>query len=148
MRQYPLGWTASKTATHGNGRMKRHTAFVGLGMAAGLAGVVMLAAAQAGGSGAAAPRRAEAGQGDVQRGFQRALDVCEECHVVADGRNRRDPPAPGAPSFFDLVKRREVTAFYLRAFFRTPHRDMPDLILTRGERDDLIAYILSLRPRK
>jgi mono/diheme cytochrome c family protein len=110
--------------------------------------LALLAAALAGGLQAAAPPRAGAPQADVQRGFQLALRVCEECHVVADGRNRRNPPAAGAPSFFDLAKQQRVTAFYLRAFFRTPHRNMPDLILKPGERDDVIAYILSLRPEK
>lgn len=97
---------------------------------------------------AAAPSPTKSGQGDVQRGFQLALKVCEDCHVVADGRSRRNPPAPDAPSFFDLAKQQRVTPFYLRAFFRTPHRNMPDLMLPRGERDDIIAYILSLRPEK
>jgi hypothetical protein len=77
-----------------------------------------------------------------------ALKVCEECHIVADGRRRPKPPAPGAPSFFELAKLPRVTGFYLRAWFRTPHRNMPDLILPRGERDDVIAYILSLKPQK
>jgi mono/diheme cytochrome c family protein len=97
---------------------------------------------------AASPPRAEASKGDPQRGFQLALKVCEECHIVADGRRRPNPPARGAPSFFELAKLPRVTAFYLRAWFRTPHRNMPDLILPRGERDDVIAYILSLKPKK
>jgi len=115
----------------------------------GLSAVLAVCAAVlAGGLQAAAPQRPGASQGDVQRGFQLALKVCEECHIVADGRSRRSPPAADAPSFFDLAKQRRVTPFYLRAFFRTPHRNMPDLILPRGERDDVIAYILSLRPKK
>ena len=97
---------------------------------------------------AASPPREMASGGDPQRGFQLALKVCEDCHVVADGRSRKKPPAADAPSFFDLAKQQRVTPFYLRAFFRTPHRNMPDLILPRSERDDVIAYILSLRPEK
>jgi len=114
------------------------------------AAVATLAAAAviAGSLKAASPPRATTEGGDVQRGFQLALKVCEECHIVADGRRRPKPPAPGAPSFFELAKQPRVTAFYLRAFFRTPHRNMPDLILQRGERDDVIAYILSLKPQK
>jgi mono/diheme cytochrome c family protein len=110
--------------------------------------VSLTAAALVGGSlnAASPPQSSEAG-GDPQRGFQAALKVCEDCHIVADGRRRAKPPAPGAPSFFDLAKERRVTAFYLRAFFRTPHRNMPDLMLPDAERDDIIAYILSLKPR-
>jgi hypothetical protein len=58
------------------------------------------------------------------------------------------PTGAGAPSFFEIAKQRRVTAFYLRAFFRTPHKNMPDLILPRGERDDVIAYILSLKSKQ
>lgn len=116
-----------------------------LGLSAAL---ICCVAALAGSLQAAAPAPTKSGQGDVQRGFQLALKVCEECHVVADGRRRPNPPAVGALSFFDLARQQRVTPFYLRAFFRTPHRNMPDLMLPRGERDDLIAYILSLRPQK
>jgi cytochrome c len=119
-------------------------------LALSLAPVVVAAAALlAGGLEAASPPpRTEATAGDPQRGFQLALRVCEECHIVADGRRRPSPPARGAPSFFELAKQPRVTAFYLRAWFRTPHRNMPDLILPRSDRDDVIAYILSLRPQK
>ena len=86
--------------------------------------------------------------GDAQRGFELALKVCEECHVVADGKNRPKPTVAGAPSFFKLAKNPEVTPFYLRSFFRTPHRRMPDFILKPGEQDDLIAYIMSLRAKR
>lgn len=111
--------------------------------------VSLAAAALVGGSlNAASPQRSSASGGDPQRGFQAALKICEDCHIVADGRRRARPPAPGAPSFFDLAKERRVTAFYLRAFFRTPHRNMPDLMLPTTEREDIIAYILSLKPQK
>jgi cytochrome c len=114
------------------------------------AALVPLAAAAliAGSLNAASPPRAMTSGGDAQRGFQLALKVCEDCHIVADGRRRPKPPAVGAPSFFELAKERRVTAFYLRAFFRTPHKNMPDLMLPRSERDDVIAYILSLKPQK
>ncbi|MHA1536822.1 MAG: c-type cytochrome [Alphaproteobacteria bacterium] len=87
------------------------------------------------------------GVGDAQRGFQLALKVCEECHIVAAGRKLSKPPLKGAPSFFKLADNPEITPFYLRAFFRTPHQRMPDFILKPGEQDDLIAYILSLRAK-
>jgi len=110
-------------------------------------GTLAAAAVIAGSLNAASPPRAGVSGGDPQRGFQAALKICEDCHIVADGRRRPKPPAPGAPSFFELAKQPRVTAFYLRAFFRTPHRNMPDLMLPNVERDDIIAYILSLKPR-
>lgn len=84
--------------------------------------------------------------GDTQRGFELALKVCEECHIVATGKKQPKSAVTGAPSFFKLAKDPEVTPFYLKSFFRTPHQKMPDFILKPGEQDDLIAYIMSLRP--
>jgi hypothetical protein len=38
-----------------------------------------------------------------------------------------------------------VTADQLHAFRSHPHGEMPDLVLTRAEIDDLIGYIETLR---
>lgn len=86
--------------------------------------------------------------GGIQRGFELALKVCEECHIVATGKKQPKPTVAGAPSFFRLAKDPEVTPFYLKSFFRTPHQKMPDFILKPGEQNDLIAYIMSLRPKE
>jgi len=39
-----------------------------------------------------------------------------------------------------------TTQASLGVFLQTPHASMPSLILSVAERNDLIAYILSLRP--
>jgi hypothetical protein len=38
-----------------------------------------------------------------------------------------------------------VTAIGLAVFFRSPHKNMPNLILSQAETDNAIAYILSLK---
>jgi mono/diheme cytochrome c family protein len=84
--------------------------------------------------------------GDVAAGERLALTVCAQCHVVAERQPHPNPPVANVPSFFELAARNEVTPFWLRAFFRTPHRAMPDLILKPAEVDNIIAYIMSLKP--
>jgi len=67
---------------------------------------------------------------------------CQGCHALAPGErsaNERATPFP------ELAQEPSVTAFWLRGFLRTPHDRMPDIVLSRDQTDDLVAYILSLR---
>jgi hypothetical protein len=41
-----------------------------------------------------------------------------------------------------------MTATALTVFFRNSHRDMPNLVLSDDDRDNVIAYVLSLRENK
>lgn len=83
-------------------------------------------------------------QGDPATGRAFALQVCTPCHVVA--RKQLSPPrfAVG-PSFDSIAKAATTTPSGLRAFLSTPHANMPNLILTRQEQRDVIAYIMSLK---
>ena len=89
---------------------------------------------------------AEAQQlGDPIAGQRFAMLTCSECHMVAVGQSglyRAD-----APPFPDLANMPSTTALSLRVFLQTPHakQNMPDLVLTEHQMDDVIAYILSLR---
>jgi len=38
-----------------------------------------------------------------------------------------------------------MTAMALNVFFQTPHRTMPNLILESDQKNDIIAYIMSLK---
>jgi len=91
-----------------------------------------------GGIAAAAPAIAA----NIERGAELAQRWCTGCHVTAD------PPAgtvqPGPPDF-RAIARGGRTADHLRLFLTQPHGAMPDLALSRGEIDDLIAYIETLR---
>ena len=50
-----------------------------------------------------------------------------------------------APAFSAIAAMPSTTAKSLEVFLRTSHPAMPNLILSDTDRDDLIAYILSLR---
>jgi len=84
--------------------------------------------------------------GDPATGRAFALQVCTPCHVV-----RGDQLSPKrfaiAPDFHAIANTRGMTETALHAFLSSPHPSMPNLILSRTEQDDLIAYILSLRDR-
>jgi mono/diheme cytochrome c family protein len=82
--------------------------------------------------------------GDARRGLRYAQRVCAECHGVAPGQ----PIPAAAPTFRAIANTPGMTAMALKVFFRTPHRTMPNLVLSDDERDDLIAYILSLREKR
>ncbi len=75
--------------------------------------------------------------GDPAAGKQLAEATCLGCH----GAN-----APHkAPAFSAIAAMPSTTANSLEVFLRTSPPTMPNLILSATDRDDLIAYILSLR---
>jgi mono/diheme cytochrome c family protein len=76
-------------------------------------------------------------------GKQLAKEWCAACHVVEEGQG--ETMSTAAPSFFDIAADPAVTETGLRAFFASPHDQMPDLQISNSEADNLIAYILSLR---
>ena len=79
---------------------------------------------------------------DASKGEQIARQWCANCHVI--GGNPAGPVPQGPPSF-QMVARSDMTADRLRAFLSRPHGAMPNLALTRGEIDDLISYVETLR---
>ena len=72
-----------------------------------------------------------------------AESECAACHEVGKGVPGAALPDP--PGFQRIADDPAMTALALRVFLRTPHGDMPNLILSDAETDDLIAYILGLR---
>jgi mono/diheme cytochrome c family protein len=80
---------------------------------------------------------------DVQKGRIFARQVCAECHAI--GRQRPRSPNSAAPSFVSVASTPGMTEMALNVFFQTPHRAMPNLILTRDQKTEIIAYILSLK---
>ena len=81
--------------------------------------------------------------GDRRAGHDFAMQVCSECHWVSD--EQMVIPENEAPSFFQVAEDPAITPISLRVFFGTPHQNMPGIMLSDPERDDVIAYILSLR---
>jgi len=77
--------------------------------------------------------------GDPAAGQRLAQALCTRCHGVA---NAQRP----APTFSVIAAMPSASAQSLGVFLKTSHANMPNLILSDLERDDVIAYILSLRP--
>lgn len=82
---------------------------------------------------------------DAARGLALAEQWCARCHGV---RPDRASPVQGATSFSDIAARAATTEMALRVFLRTSHPTMPNIILERDDLDDLVGYILSLKPAR
>jgi mono/diheme cytochrome c family protein len=82
--------------------------------------------------------------GDSKKGAALAASVCAQCHAVRNGQRRS--PNPMAPSFSRVASTPGMTDRALRVWLQTSHPTMPNFILTGEERNDVIAYILSLKP--
>ncbi|MGG5817177.1 c-type cytochrome [Falsiroseomonas sp. HW251] len=85
---------------------------------------------------------AAAAQGDPATGRRLAEAQCASCHAVAGGG---PSPNMAAPPFAAVARMPSTTALSLQAFLRTPHGQMPDVVLTPAQLDDVTAWILSLR---
>lgn len=80
--------------------------------------------------------------GDASRGAALAMGSCQSCHGV---RSQEVSINPLAPTFDTIAETKGMTETALSVILRTPHRDMPNLVLEDQERADIIAYILTLR---
>ncbi len=77
-------------------------------------------------------------------GEQIALTWCSNCHLVGrDANSARD----SVPAFAAIAKMTSTTSMSLHSFLQTSHGPMPDFALTQPQIDDIVAYILSLRPQ-
>ncbi len=80
--------------------------------------------------------------GDTKEGFAVVQQVCAECHATVAGQDRS--PKAQAPTFVKLAATPGMTRTALLVALTTPHAGMPMFMLTDKQRDDIIAYILSL----
>lgn len=79
--------------------------------------------------------------GDAQAG-RIIVDVqCTQCHALRPGPS----PHLDAPSFFALANTPGMTGRALAVALQTSHEVMPNFVLERQDRDNIIAYIMSLR---
>lgn len=85
---------------------------------------------------------AQAQDGDVRRGLAYSQQNCSGCHAV-DSKQER--PVRGIATFKQIANAPGMTALALSVWFQSPHPNMPNLILAPADRDDVIAYITSLR---
>jgi hypothetical protein len=76
--------------------------------------------------------------GDTTAGRKLAEASCLKRHGSSTAKVK-------APAFAAIAATPSTTAQSLGVFLRTSHAAMPNLILGASERDDVIAYILSLK---
>ncbi len=81
--------------------------------------------------------------GDPSKGLAYASRVCAQCHAVREGDELS--PNPEAPSFGDIANTPGVTGISLAATLHSVHENMPNFVLAPNERDNIVAYILSLK---
>lgn len=81
--------------------------------------------------------------GDPAKGLNYALHACAQCHAIRKGDELS--PNPLASSFETIANTAGVTGISLAATLHSSHENMPNFVLSMGERDNVIAYILSLR---
>jgi mono/diheme cytochrome c family protein len=79
----------------------------------------------------------------IAAGHDLGLKWCSECHVVA--RDQPKPASDAVPSWYSIANDPATTEAGLHAFFATPHKQMPNIMLSRQEQNEIIAYILSLK---
>ena len=82
---------------------------------------------------------------DAARGQALAKQWCSQCHGVGPDELSLTPKMP---SFSEIAAEPSVTEPALRVFLRTSHPTMPNLILNQDDTDDLVSYILSLKPER
>jgi mono/diheme cytochrome c family protein len=83
---------------------------------------------------------------DLQEGAKSANEVCGRCHAVRAGQ--ASSPNGRAPTFTELANTPGMTAAALNVALTTPHAGMPMFVLTPEQRQDIIAYILSLKANR
>lgn len=84
--------------------------------------------------------------GDPALGHEFAIRHCSQCHAIGAAKTAdTHSPSPGAPSFASVAKTSGMTGRALAAWLDTSHPTMPNLVLSKDDRDDVIAYIMSLK---
>jgi mono/diheme cytochrome c family protein len=81
--------------------------------------------------------------GDLAKGVAIANDVCSRCHAIRKGQLLS--PNLMAPTFAQIAGTPGMTSIALNVTLTTPHAGMPMFTLSTEQREDIIAYILSLK---
>jgi mono/diheme cytochrome c family protein len=80
---------------------------------------------------------------DAARGQVLAEQWCSQCHGVHPSETSANPKSPTFPA---IAAEASITETSLRVFLQTPHSTMPNLILKPDDMDDIVEYLLSLKP--
>jgi mono/diheme cytochrome c family protein len=84
-----------------------------------------------------------AAAGDPVNGAQLARHWCAGCHTIAPDAGTT--ASDSAPPFAEIANDPSETPERLRGWLSQPHPAMPDLMLSRAQNDDLVAYLMSLK---
>lgn len=79
---------------------------------------------------------------DADHGRVIARQWCASCHIVEPGQTAA---ADSAPAFARIANDPARAPSAQRAWLSSPHPPMPNLALSRGEIDDIVAYLETLR---
>jgi mono/diheme cytochrome c family protein len=82
---------------------------------------------------------------DAAQGQALSQQWCSQCHGV---RPAEASVNPKAPAFVAIAAEPSATEYALRTFLRTPHPTMPNFIIKPEDIDDIVGYIISLKPQK
>ena len=80
----------------------------------------------------------------VAEGHRLADAWCKRCHAT-ESHVLEMPGEP--PSFQAIANQPGVTELALKVFFRTSHKDMPNIVIGPDQADALASYILSLKSK-
>ena len=83
------------------------------------------------------------GVGNPRAGLGLAQQVCSECHAIRLGQARS--PNSRSPTFVELATTPGMTGTALFVALTTPHAGMPMFKFSTEQRENIIAYILSLK---
>jgi cytochrome c len=78
----------------------------------------------------------------VSAGHRLAGAWCKECHAI-DAITAG--AASAAPAFTAIANQPSTTELALKVFLRSSHQNMPNIVITPDQADDLVSYILSLK---
>jgi mono/diheme cytochrome c family protein len=93
------------------------------------------------------PRQASADMaspagGDGSTGYRLASAWCMDCHAIEKNAVWTGKPAP---NFVAVANLPSTTGLSLKVFLLSNHKAMPNFVISSGDADDLVAYILSLK---
>ena len=82
--------------------------------------------------------------GDRQAGFVFAQNNCASCHGIGDADKKS--PNLSAPTFASVAATSGMSGRALAVWLQTSHPTMPNFLVDREDRDNVIAYIMSMQP--
>ena len=87
----------------------------------------------------------EGAKAAASRGQILSQQWCSQCHGVRPNQSSTNPDAPSFPA---IALEPSATEYSLRTFLRVPHKTMPNFVIKPNDIDDIVDYIVSLKPKK